>query len=95
MLVKGKTHPAANILSFPIIVAPSWSGVLTTNIFSNKFEVIFASIIVPEEMISPNPVPCSIAINAPVLLSAKFDTALTIEITFIFICSLTTKPCFY
>ena len=44
-------------------------------------------------MISPNPVPCSIAINAPVLLSAKFDTALTISFTYIFLCSLSTNPC--
>ena len=65
----------------------------TTNIFSNKFEVIFASSIVPEDIISPRPVPCSIAINAPVFVSAKLETAFTISLTYIFLCSLSSKPC--
>ena len=81
LLVNGKTHPDANILSLPIIVAPSWSGVFTTNIFSSRFDVIFASNMVPEAIIYPSPVPCSIAISAPVFVSAKLDTALTISLT--------------
>ena len=73
-LVSGNTHPDANILPFPIIVAPSCNGVLTTNIFSRRFADIFESISVPDAINSPSPVPCSMAINAPVLVSARLIT---------------------
>ena len=79
--VKGSTQPDANILFFPIIVAPSCNGVFITNIFSKRFAEIFASNSVPVEVISARPVLCSRTINAPVLVSAKLDTAVTISLT--------------
>ena len=49
---------------------------------------------VPEEIISPNPVPCSnLLLMLLVFVSAKLDTALTISFTYIFLCSLSTSPC--
>ena len=87
LLVNGNTHPEDNILSFLIIVAPSCKGVFTTNIFSNKLEVTIASKLVPEFDISPSLVDCSITIKAPVFVSDKLHTAVTISLTIIFLFS--------
>ena len=86
-MVKGKTQPEDNILSSLIIVAPSCNGVLTTKIFSSKLDVTLASKMVPVFDISPSLVSCSTTIKAPVLLSDKFSTALTISLTVIFLVS--------
>ena len=51
------------------------------------FADIFESISVPDAINSPSPVPCSMAINAPVLVSARLITASTISFTFLFLCS--------
>lgn len=55
LFVNGSTQPAAYILPFFIIVAPSCNGVFTTNIFSSKFALTSASNIVPDSKTSPRP----------------------------------------
>jgi len=74
----GKIQAAASILLLLIITAPSWSGVLGTNIFTNICGDTSEFNSIPVSAISVIFISLSITINAPVLLLASSSVAITI-----------------
>ena len=67
----GSIHAAAIICLSLIIIAPSCSGVLGSNMFSTSGADITPSMRVPVAAISPKAVFCSITISAPTLRFAR------------------------
>ena len=68
---RGRMQAAATISLLRIIIAPSCSGVLGSNMFSIRGAEMRPSISVPVFIISPRPVRCSITISAPTLRLAR------------------------
>ena len=73
----GSKHAADFILFSLIITAPSWSGVFGLKIFTNNCGDISLFNIIPVSAISCSFISLSRTINAPVLVLANSDAAIT------------------